>query len=76
MLAPSIADKRLSGGRRDDRLEDDDWAVDEEPEVDRAERHQIASDAEHVHREERHAHRRRDAEDYCDGPSNRAEKKR
>ena len=56
-----LADELPAGGRRDDRLEHDDRAVDEEAEVDRAEAHQVTGDAEEVHPEERDRHRDRDA---------------
>ena len=52
----------LARGRGDHGLEHDDRPVDQEAEVDRAEAHQIAGDAEHVHAEEGDRHRRGDAE--------------
>ena len=75
-VARPLLTQRLAGGRGDDRLEDDDRAVDEEAEVDGAEAHEIAGDAEDVHAEQRDRHRGRDAEHDHERAAERAEEQR
>ncbi len=68
-----VAHELTAGGERHHRLQDHDRAVDEEAEVDGAERHEIPGDAEEVHPEQRDAHRRGDADDHGERAADRAE---